>query len=63
MADTERMTGVFPEPTAEQSMAARQHEIEMFRRAWDEGKASGSAGPLKMAEVIAEAKEQAAREG
>jgi hypothetical protein len=63
MADTERMTGVFPEPMAEQSRATRQHEIEMFRRARDEGKASGSAGPLKMAEVIAEAKEEAAREG
>jgi hypothetical protein len=61
MADTERMTVALPEPMAERSRAARQHEIQMFRRAWDEGKASGSAGPLKMAEVIAEAKE--AREG
>jgi antitoxin ParD1/3/4 len=34
----------------------RQREIEMLRRTWDEGKASGSAGPLNMAEIIAEAK-------
>jgi antitoxin ParD1/3/4 len=39
-----------------------QREIEMLRRAWDEGKASGSAGPLKMADVIAEAKAQRAAE-
>jgi hypothetical protein len=31
-------------------------EIEMLRRAWDEGKASGSAGQLDMAEIIAEAR-------
>jgi antitoxin ParD1/3/4 len=41
----------------------RQREIEMLRRAWDEGKASGSAGPLQMAEVIAEAKAEKAAEG
>jgi antitoxin ParD1/3/4 len=34
----------------------RQQDIEKLRRAWDEGKASGSAGPLNMAEIIAEAK-------
>jgi len=34
----------------------RQREIEMLRRAWDEGKASGSAGSLNMAEIIAEAR-------
>jgi len=28
----------------------------MLRRAWDEGKASGSAGPLDMAKIIAEAR-------
>jgi antitoxin ParD1/3/4 len=39
-----------------------QREIEMLRRAWDEGKASGSAGPLKRADVIAEAKAQRAAE-
>jgi hypothetical protein len=31
-------------------------EIEMLRRAWDEGKAGGSAGQLDMAEIIAEAR-------
>jgi antitoxin ParD1/3/4 len=46
----------------------RQREIEMLRRAWDEGKASGSAGSLNMAEIIAEAKaeretEETARRG
>jgi len=40
----------------------RQREIEMLRRAWDEGKASGSAGPLKMGDVIAEAKAERAAE-
>jgi antitoxin ParD1/3/4 len=39
-----------------------QREVEMLRRAWDEGKASGSAGPLKMANVIAEAKAERAGE-
>lgn len=34
----------------------RQQDIEKLRQAWDEGKASGSAGPLNMAEIIAEAK-------
>ena len=40
----------------------RQREIEMLRCAWDEGKASGSAGPLKMGDVIAEAKAERAAE-
>jgi hypothetical protein len=35
----------------------------MLCRAWDDGKASGSAGPLKMADVIAEAKAERAAEG
>jgi antitoxin ParD1/3/4 len=38
----------------------RQQDIERLRRAWDEGKASGSAGPLNMAEIIAEAKAEKA---
>lgn len=42
--------------------ALRQREIEMLRRAWDEGKASGSAGALKMVDVIAEAKAEKAAE-
>jgi antitoxin ParD1/3/4 len=43
--------------------ALRQREIEMLRRAWDEGKASGSAGPLKIADVIAEAKAERVLKG
>jgi antitoxin ParD1/3/4 len=43
--------------------ALRQREIEMLRRAWDEGKASGSAGPLKIADMIAEAKAELALKG
>jgi hypothetical protein len=39
-----------------------QREVEMLRRAWDEGKASGSAGSLNMADVIAEAKAERAAE-
>jgi hypothetical protein len=39
-----------------------QSEVDMLRRAWDDGKASGSAGPLKMADVIAEAKAERAAE-
>ena len=34
----------------------RRQDIEKLRRAWDEGKASGSAGPFHVAEIIAEAK-------
>jgi antitoxin ParD1/3/4 len=89
MADVERVTVVFPEPTAEQLRAAveageyastseavrdavrlwggrrelRKREFEMLGRAWDEGKASGSAGPLKIADVIAEAKAERALKG
>lgn len=33
----------------------RTRDIEMMRRAWDAGKASGSAGPLDMKSLIAEA--------
>jgi antitoxin ParD1/3/4 len=43
--------------------ALRQREIEMLRRARDEGKASGSAGPLKIADVIAEAKAERVLKG
>jgi antitoxin ParD1/3/4 len=39
----------------------RQQDVERLRRAWDEGKASGSAGPLNMAEIIAEAKAERVR--
>jgi hypothetical protein len=35
----------------------------MLRRALDEGKASGSAGPLKIADVIAEAKAERVLKG
>jgi antitoxin ParD1/3/4 len=42
--------------------ALLQREIEMLLRAWDEGKTSGSAGPLRMADVIAEAKAEKAAE-
>jgi antitoxin ParD1/3/4 len=34
----------------------RQRDIELLRRAWDAGKASGSAAQLDMAEIIAEAR-------
>jgi antitoxin ParD1/3/4 len=84
MAETKQIIVTFPEPIADQLMAAveageyattseaicdavrawndrRQQDIERLRRAWDEGKASGSAGPLNMAEIIAEAKAERAR--
>jgi len=38
----------------------REEEIEALRRAWDEGKASGSAGALDMAALIREAKDEKA---
>jgi len=34
----------------------RHDEIEALRRAWDEGKASGTSGTLDMAAIIREAK-------
>ena len=34
----------------------RRRDLEVLRRAWDHGKASGSAGALDMADIIAEAK-------
>lgn len=34
----------------------REREIEMLRRAWDEGLASGDAGELNMADIIREAR-------
>jgi hypothetical protein len=49
MADPERVTIAIPEA-----------DLQRLRRAWDEGKSSGSAGPLNMAEIIAEAKAQKA---
>jgi hypothetical protein len=49
MEDTKQLIGAFPESIAD------------LRRAWDEGKASGSAGSLNMAEIIAEAKAEKAR--
>jgi hypothetical protein len=52
MEETKHVIGDFPELMA---------DIEGLRRAWDEGKASGSAGPLDMAEIIAEAKAEKAR--
>jgi antitoxin ParD1/3/4 len=84
MAETKQITVTFPEPMADQLMAAveageysttseavcdavrlwgdrRQQDIERLRRAWDEGKASGSAGSLNMAEIIAEAKAERVR--
>jgi len=38
----------------------REREVEILRRAWDEGKSSGSAGRLNMSDVIAEAKAERA---
>jgi antitoxin ParD1/3/4 len=84
MAETKQITVTFPEPIADQLMAAveageyastseavcdavrvwndrRQQDIEKLRRAWDEGKSSGSAGPMNMAEIIAEARAEKAR--
>jgi hypothetical protein len=52
MEETKHVIGGSPELMA---------DIEGLRRAWDEGKASGSAGPLDMAEIIAEAKAEKAR--
>jgi hypothetical protein len=52
MEETKHVIGGFPELMA---------DIEGLRRAWDEGKASGSAGPLDMAEIIADAKAEKAR--
>jgi antitoxin ParD1/3/4 len=40
----------------------RQREIDMLRRAWDEGKSSGSGGSLNMADIIAEAEAERASE-
>lgn len=34
----------------------RERQRERLGKAWDEGKASGPAGPLDMAEIIAEAR-------
>lgn len=34
----------------------RDHDIEVLRRRWDEGKASGRAGPLNIKRVMAEAR-------
>jgi hypothetical protein len=50
MANTERVIVAIPE-----------QDLEGLRRAWDQGKASGAAGPLNMAEIIAEAKAAKAR--
>jgi antitoxin ParD1/3/4 len=43
----------------EQRRELRSREIAALRRAWDEGKASGDAGPFDIARLIAE--EKAAR--
>lgn len=32
----------------------REHELEILRQRWDEGKASGRAGPLDIKRLIAE---------
>lgn len=40
----------------EENRKRREREDVLLRAAWDAGKASGSAGPLNMAEIIAEAK-------
>lgn len=40
----------------------RERDAEALRRAWDEGKASGSAGILDMSEIIAEARAERASE-
>jgi len=40
----------------------RARDAEALRRAWDEGKASGSAGALNIAEIIAEARAERASE-
>jgi antitoxin ParD1/3/4 len=32
----------------------REHELEILRQRWDEGKASGRAGPLDVKRLIAE---------
>jgi antitoxin ParD1/3/4 len=37
----------------------RDSEFELLRRAWDEGKRSGVAGPYDMASIIAEARGEA----
>jgi sigma54-dependent transcription regulator len=50
MADSERVT-----------ISVRELDLQRLRRAWDEGKASGSAGALNMAEIIAEAKAEKRR--
>jgi len=41
----------------------RREELEALRHAWDEGKASGVAGPLDMKSVIAAAKAERAASG
>jgi antitoxin ParD1/3/4 len=39
----------------------REQELVALRRAWDEGKRSGIAGPYDMASIIAEAKSENAK--
>jgi hypothetical protein len=50
MADSERATTFIQEL-----------DLQRLRRAWDDGKASGSAGPLNMSEIISEAKAEKRR--
>lgn len=40
----------------EDRRALRRGDLERLRRAWDEGKASGIAGPLDMEALIADAR-------
>jgi hypothetical protein len=63
MADLERVTALDAVRLWVARGELRKREFEMLGRAWDEGKASGSAGPLKMADVIAEAKAERALKG
>ncbi len=39
--------------------AFRAEELRLLRDAWDQGKASGTAGPLDMKAIIAEARSEA----
>ena len=39
--------------------AFRAEELRLLREAWDQGKASGTAGPIDMKAIIAEARSEA----
>jgi hypothetical protein len=43
------------------TISVRESDLQRLRYAWDDGKASGPAGPLNISEIIAEAKAEKRR--